>query len=60
MTDSHCHGQGHGVPSRLAIVLAALAAIALLGAFVEQQRTSAPATTTTAKLTRRAHEHTFA
>ena len=37
------------MPTRLAIVLAALATIALLGAFVEQQRTSAPAPTTTTK-----------
>jgi len=37
------------VPSRLAIVLAVLAGIALLGAFAQQQHSSAPATTTTDK-----------
>ena len=37
------------MPSRLAIVLAVLAGIALLGAFAQQQHSSAPATTTTDK-----------
>jgi outer membrane protein assembly factor BamB len=35
------------VPSRVAIVLAVLAAIALLGAFVQQRSSASPATTTT-------------
>jgi hypothetical protein len=37
------------VRSRLAIVLAVLAGVALLGAFVEHRKSAAPATTTTAK-----------
>jgi outer membrane protein assembly factor BamB len=37
------------VPTRLAIVLAALAAIALLGALVQHRSSAAPATTTTEK-----------